>query len=118
MLKVNANWNSTAAEKRILKASKEGLADALEFILQESNKKVPLDEGTLLRSGNVDINEDLKKNYEGSVYYDTKYVIRLHEHPEYRFQNRRMGKWLEITVNTVKSKIIIYLQNKMKNALK
>jgi len=29
------------------------------------------------------------------VSYDTPYAARLHEHPEYNFQNGRQGKYLE-----------------------
>jgi hypothetical protein len=58
-----------------------------------SNAEAPLDIGTLIESSTVIPATDPE---EGSaVVYDTPYAARLHEHPEYEFQNGRKGKYLE-----------------------
>jgi hypothetical protein len=59
-------------------------------ILRLSNIEVPFDKGILSFSGRV----DAFPNYV-EVGYHTKYAHRLHEHPEYNFQNGRKGKYLE-----------------------
>lgn len=59
-------------------------------LLRLSQHEVPLDKGTLQNSGETHIEEDY-----AVVGYNTPYAHRLHEHPEYKFQNRRKGKFLE-----------------------
>lgn len=59
-------------------------------LMRLSQKEVPHDEGTLQNSGTV---ETLRGDVV--VGYNTKYAARLHEHPEYRFQKGRKGKYLE-----------------------
>lgn len=59
-------------------------------IMRLSQQEVPHDKGTLQNSGNVQqIGEDVV------VGYHTPYAARLHEHPEYKFQKGRKGKYLE-----------------------
>lgn len=58
--------------------------------LRLSQMEVPHDEGTLQNSGAVEpVGDDIVLGYH------TKYAARLHEHPEYRFQKGRKGKYLE-----------------------
>lgn len=59
-------------------------------LLRLSQAEVPHDEGTLQNSGTV---EEVRG--EVVVGYHSKYAARLHEHPEYRFQKGRKGKYLE-----------------------
>lgn len=65
--------------------------DAANEVMRLSQFEVPHDEGTLQNSGTV---ESLS-NGDVVVGYHTKYAARLHEHPEYRFQRGRKGKYLE-----------------------
>jgi hypothetical protein len=64
-----------------------------ERLLALSAAEVPLDIGTLLGSGQVVQAETIEEG--AAVVYDTPYAARLHEHPEYNFQNGRKGKYLE-----------------------
>lgn len=58
-----------------------------------STAVAPLEIGTLIGSAAVTPAEDPE---EGAIVsYDTPYAARLHEHPEYNFQNGRQGKYLE-----------------------
>lgn len=109
-------FNYSKARANLQAASKEALFEAAEFILQESNKIAPLDEGTLIRSGNVDSGEKNGKP-AASVYYDTPYAVRLHEHPEYNFQNGREGKYLEKTLTRNRAKVKDYIESRMKDTL-
>lgn len=52
---------------------------------------VPHDKGDLQGSGGVDPDTD----HSVIVGYNKVYAARLHEHPEYRFQKGRQGKYLE-----------------------
>lgn len=64
--------------------------DAANEVLRLSQQEVPHDEGTLQNSGIV---EEYGGGY--AVGYHTVYAARLHEHPEYNFQDGRKGKYLE-----------------------
>lgn len=55
---------------------------------------VPHDVGDLQSSGGVDPDTD----HSVIVGYNKVYAARLHEHPEYRFQKGRQGKYLETPI--------------------
>lgn len=73
----------------------EGLQSALEHLLTESRKIVPLDEGTLERSGRVDVD-----GLNGSVSYDTVYAVRQHEELTWKHLPGRSAKYLEKPMNS------------------
>lgn len=77
-------------------AAARGLGLGTEFLLGESNKKVPHEEGTLERSGvaSVDPNE-----LRGAVSYDTPYAVRQHEDMTARHDDGRTAKYLENAMN-------------------
>jgi len=80
----------TQLNTRVKPAKQKAEKMVCDEILRLSNKEVPFDIGTLANSGRV----DAFPNY-CEVGYHTKYAHRLHEHPEYNFQNGRKGKYLE-----------------------
>ncbi len=82
-------WQGYKAKMALERGGKEGLNEALEYMLDEMNKIVPHDEGTLMRSGTIK-----QKGLKGAIGYNTPYAIRLHEHPEYNFRGGREGKWV------------------------
>jgi len=114
---VKVKWNGNLAIKKERKAAEKAFKGATEHILTESNKVAPLDEGTLTRSGNTDVNVT-PAGVEASVYYDTPYAVKLHEHPEYNFQNGRQGKYLEDTINEETATVREYLEKEYKKAFK
>lgn len=105
-------WNDITPQ--VAEASKQALSDASEFILDESNKLVPHDEGTLERSGIANLDPE---NMMAYISYDTPYAVRLHEHPEYDFQKGRQGKWLESAMNDNRAKVQEFLKNKISGAM-
>src|SRR4051812_18104725 len=71
----------------------DGVNLAAERLLALASQVAPLDIGTLVGSGTV---ERATTPEEGAaVVFDTPYAARLHEHPEYTFQNGRQGKYVE-----------------------
>lgn len=77
-------------------AAVRGLGQGAEHILGESNKIVPLEEGTLLRSGATDVDPGALR---ASIYYDTKYAARQHEEMTWRHDPGRQAKYLETALN-------------------
>ena len=88
----DSSWQTgrKVAQNKVDKATKRGIRDVAEELLRLSQLEVPLDVGTLQGSGNV--KPAGFDEYE--VGYHTPYAAKLHEHPEYNFQNNRKGKYL------------------------
>lgn len=72
-------------------AALKGINDVASEILRLGSFEVPHDKGLLQTSGQVEP-ESSKRVIVG---YNKVYAARLHEHPEYRFQKGRKGKYLE-----------------------
>ena len=108
-----SNWVNMSPKIRTI--TKEALQESLEFLKDEANRRVPHDEGILQASGDYQL--DATKA-EGIIFYDTPYAVRLHEHPEYKFQKGRKGKWLESTFNEKGEKVLDYIAKKIKEGLK
>lgn len=68
------------------------LADAAEFLLEEANRTVPIEEATLERSGHTSVD-----GLRAAVAYDTPYAVRQHEDTRLRHDPGRRAKWLERT---------------------
>lgn len=67
--------------------------EAGDELLRLSQAEVPHDVGTLQNSGHTEEDgDDILVGYGGAA---APYAARLHEHPEYRFQKGRKGKFLE-----------------------
>jgi len=124
--------NSTVTFKGIdkvvknLSLSNQKVRDAIKFaleecggdLLKEATKIVPLDKGTLQDSGKVSAVKKVSSNeMEISVGYNTPYAARLHEHPEYKFQQGRQGKYLETPLKQNVSKYKNGIVNEVKSAL-
>jgi hypothetical protein len=90
-----------------------GIRDVASEILRLSTFEVPHDKGLLQASGHV---EDLDD--ESIVGYNKVYAARLHEHPEYRFQKGRKGKYLEDPIKNNLHVFIQYFKDAMSGGLK
>jgi hypothetical protein len=96
VMRVSMSWqgNRLWTERGRALAS-EGLQRALEHTLGVANSLVPLDEGTLERSGKVNV-----VGLQGRIFYDTPYAIRQHEELTWRHLPGRQAKYLEQPMNT------------------
>lgn len=113
MMRVNVVWSDRNLANRARQAFKVAASEGLEHILRESILIAPLDESTLHQSGGTSVAENIR-GVEGAVYFDTPYAVRLHENPEYNFQNGRVGKYLEIVVNQEKAAVENYIRNRIR----
>ena len=73
-----------------------GLQRALEHTLGKSKAIVPLEEGTLERSGRVNMFGQL----EGQITYDTVYAVIQHEALDFKHLPGRSAKYLELPMNS------------------
>lgn len=88
---------------------KGAVHDVASEVLRLSQQEVPHDIGTLQNSGSVEDEDE-----QSIVGYHTPYAARLHEHPEYRFNKGRKGKYLE---DPIKNNLQLFIQY-FKNVLK
>lgn len=87
-----SNFGGVGAE--ILAGVVRGENVAAERLLAVSMPRVPLDLGTLRGSGQVVPATDPEEG--AGVVFDTPYAARLHEHPEFNFQEPGTGaKYVE-----------------------
>jgi hypothetical protein len=92
---VRMNWSGNRLwTSRGRRLAGEGLQRALEHTLGVSNARVPLEEGTLERSGTV-----TRDGLNGAISYDTAYSVRQHEELTWRHLPGRRAKYLESAIN-------------------
>ncbi|MBK9156792.1 MAG: hypothetical protein IPM11_01450 [Micropruina sp.] len=75
----------------------DGLADAMEHVLNVSNSRVPHEYGDLQASGVASTDSGA---LEGAVSYDTPYAVRQHEELSYHHDPGRTAKFLENAANS------------------
>lgn len=116
---VTIKVNSSQVTARVSVFLRKGLAAAFQAeeavgdeIIRLATAEVPLDEGTLMNSGAVDV----QGNHHVAGYH-TPYAARLHEHPEYRFRRGRKGKYLTDPVLNNKSVLGMVFGDSMKGGL-
>jgi hypothetical protein len=74
------------------KACVKGLTLSSEHVLGVSNSRVPLEEGTLERSGSTVV---VEKDLEAVIFYDTVYAVVQHEALDFHHDPGREAKFLE-----------------------
>lgn len=93
-----------------------GVKLAGEHVLQVSNTHVPLEEGTLERSGVVDAATD-DQGAASTVSYDTPYAVIQHEDLEFHHDADRTAKYLENALNATAGVALEIIGQAIKNEL-
>jgi hypothetical protein len=88
--------NFSHADSELKGACREALFEWGQLVLGDAVQEVPLEEGTLMRSGDSDVDP---MRLEVAVWFDTPYAIPQHENLGYRHDNGRKAKYLEDPVN-------------------
>lgn len=89
---VRVKLRGAVAKARMAREVGKALAAGAEHLLGASQQKVPLEEGTLSRSGAVTVDAGAG---EAAVSYDTVYAVRQHEELTWRHDPGRQAKYLE-----------------------
>lgn len=92
MSRARVRWNGQAADRAARAGALRGVRLAAEHLLTESRARVPIEEGTLERSGTVTVDE---AGPSAVVSYDTPYAVRQHEDMTLRHDAGRTAKYLE-----------------------
>ena len=92
MTRARVRWNSQPVNRAAQQAAGRGARLAAEHLLGVSRDRVPIEEGTLERSGTVTVDE---ANAAAAVSYDTPYAVRQHEDMTLDHDAGRTAKYLE-----------------------
>jgi hypothetical protein len=92
MVSSRLDWHGDRVEAALREAAADGIAAATEHLLGASRARVPIEEGTLERSGAATVDRSVPR---GVVSYDTPYAVRQHEELDWRHDPGRTAKYLE-----------------------
>lgn len=106
-------WKTKEAIQAAHDAAEVALPTGAQTILDASNAIAPIDEGTLIRSGHVVI-DDLRV----TIVYDAPYAIRQHEKLNYKHANGRKAKFLASAMQDNIDRVMASLTDELDNALK
>lgn len=98
--------------RRIQKAASAALGDAAEHLLEQANRTVPIEEGTLERSAQVTTEAG-----RAVVSWDTPYAVRQHEDTRLRHDQGRRAKWAERTFAEESARVGDFIAERMRKAL-
>ncbi|HEY8394726.1 MAG TPA: minor capsid protein [Thermaerobacter sp.] len=95
-------------------AAARGLKLAAEHLLQTSRAIVPIEEGTLERSGVASVDEPALR---AAVAYDTPYAVRQHEDLTLRHDAGRTAKYLERPMHSERSTMLALIAAEIRREL-
>jgi hypothetical protein len=98
-------------DKRMKRVIDGAVADIALEVLRLSQREVPHDIGSLQSTGHT----EKYAEFDHIVGYNKVYAAKLHEHPEYRFQKGRKGKYLEDPIKNNISVFRTYFEKAIKN---
>jgi hypothetical protein len=85
-------WLGPEVDARMRAGAVRGLKKAAEHLLTEARKEVPLEHGTLERSGTASVEPE---SLTAAISFDTPYAVVQHEDLTLRHVNGRKAKYLE-----------------------
>lgn len=107
------------AKTHLLAGMLDGIDKAGEHVLGVSNDHVPIEEGTLERSGKVTTTVDSSvPKVRASVSYDTPYAAKQHEDLTLKHDSGRNAKFLENAMNSERGTIGKIVASTVKEFLK
>lgn len=112
-MRIRVDWHGEEAIRRARSALEQALDESAEYVLEEANRTVPLEEGTLMRSGAA-----TREGLQATVSYDTPYARVQHERTWYRHAPGRRAKWLELTVREQVDAVRRFFARQLRQALK
>lgn len=93
-MEIKNNLRLGAALARMQRGALRGVQLGGEHILEVSNKRVPIEEGTLERSGKV-TSEVTETGARSAISYNTPYAVAQHERLDFHHDKGRSAKYLE-----------------------
>lgn len=108
-------WNGPAVKAAARRGEVKGLGTAAEYVLEQSNRKIPNEEGALERSGTTSV--DAPK-LQAAVSYDTPYAVAQHERLDYIHKGKGEAKFLENARNAARPQILRIIRDAIRRELR
>ncbi|GHB98605.1 MULTISPECIES: hypothetical protein [Streptomyces rochei group] len=115
MSRARVRWNAQPANRAARAGALRGLGLGGEHLLEVSNRRIPIEEGTLERSGTVTVDE---ANLDTIVSYDTPYSVRQHEDLTLRHDEGREAKFLEKSLDEEGAVILDLIAAEVRRSLR
>jgi len=112
---MTVKWYGEKASGAEKKGAARGLMLGAEHLLEEANRIVPIEEGTLLRSGVASVDEGTLR---AAVSFDTPYSVVQHEDLTMRHDAGRSAKYLELPLSSERGTIQNLIAAEIKKALR
>lgn len=109
---VQLRWNGQAIDA-VEEAVEKGLEAGADLLLDESNRKAPIETGDLIRSGTA-----RAEGAEAAVGYSSKYATAQHERLDFRHDAGREAKFLENAMRNNQSEIADTIADAIREALR
>ena len=113
MSRMRLRWYGSAVLAIEKAARDRGLFMAAEHVLGEARRVVPIDEGTLERSGFTSVDDG-----RAAVSFDTPYAVVQHEDLSLAHAAGRKAKYLEEPLNQQKDTVQDIIANELDKALR
>ena len=104
--------------ERVRAAAADALYKALEHIGAESDRTVPLEEGTLMRSRTVAVDKDTLVGAVGYGGAASAYAVRQHEELGWKHKPGRRAKFLELAVKEQADRVQNWLAETLRDAFR
>jgi hypothetical protein len=112
-ISAKVDWHGDEIDDRVEAAAGQGLRLGAEHVLQKSREVVPLEEGTLERSGTAS-----QEGLEAAVSYNAHpYDVIQHERLDFRHANGRTAKYLEGPLNAERDTVGEIIATQLRRAL-
>lgn len=113
-MSMTVKWHGAKAKAEAGKGAARGLMLGAEHVLEEANRIVPIEEGTLLRSGVASVDEGALR---AAVAYDTPYAVAQHEDLTMQHDAGRQAKYLEQPLGSERPQVEALIAREIKREL-
>lgn len=113
LLLPKSRWFIRETQARVTSGAEKALFEAGSYVLEEANRTVPFREGVLAGSGEVESDDR-----QAVISYDTPYAQQQHEDVTIRHTAGRRAKWLEMTVREQSDRIVQFIAEGLRGALR
>ena len=112
---MTVRWNGRQIDQVVTRALAAGLYEAAEMVGEESDRTAPIEEGTLIRSRSVTIDE---ANAVAAIAYDTPYAARQHEDLTLNHDAGRRAKFLEQSLRVNADRGMHHVAGRVREAMR
>jgi hypothetical protein len=113
MTRIDLDWDGERVTAAVRRGAGLGSRAAAELLLEVSNRRVPLETGQLLASGQVTTDAAGR----AAVSYSDPNAVRQHEDPHYQHDPGRSRKYLEIPMMTQRPRMLRVMARTIRNVL-